>query len=71
LPFDDEEARRFLEAIPEEERYANWHLIRPDGRRNSRGVIGGPADAVYALIARHRDTLGKLVPDRPGPRRPP
>jgi predicted DCC family thiol-disulfide oxidoreductase YuxK len=71
LPFDDEEAGRFLEAIPADERYESWHLIRPDGRRYSRGVVGGPADAVYGLIARHRDKLGKLVPDGPGPRRRP
>lgn len=24
-------------------------------------------DAVYSTVVRHRETLGKLVPDRPGP----
>lgn len=71
LPFDDDQALPFLAQIPEDERYASWHLIRPGGRRLSRGVVGGPADAVYDLIARHRDKLGRLVPDRRGPRRPP
>jgi predicted DCC family thiol-disulfide oxidoreductase YuxK len=28
-----------------------------------------PLDALYHLIARHRRRLGRLVPDRPGPRR--
>jgi predicted DCC family thiol-disulfide oxidoreductase YuxK len=69
LPFGDEEALPFLAQIPENERFASWHLIRPDGRRFSRGIVGGPADAAYDLIARNRDKLGKLVPDRPGPRR--
>ena len=29
------------------------------------------AEALYALIARNRDRLGRLVPDGPGPRRYP
>jgi predicted DCC family thiol-disulfide oxidoreductase YuxK len=71
LPFDDAEALPFLAGIPVDERYTSWHLIRTDGRRWSRGVVGGPADAVYTLVASHRDKLGRFVPDRPGPRRPP
>ncbi|MBA3333190.1 MAG: hypothetical protein H0U30_04295 [Actinobacteria bacterium] len=26
-------------------------------------------DSVYGTVSRHRETLGKVVPDRPGPRR--
>ena len=28
-------------------------------------------DSVYGMVARHRETLGKLVPNRPGPSRYP
>jgi predicted DCC family thiol-disulfide oxidoreductase YuxK len=37
LPFADPEASPLLEAIPENDRLASWHLVFPDGRRASRG----------------------------------
>lgn len=43
----------------------------PATRLLGRAIPGRLADRLYDVIARHRDRLGHLVPDRPGPRRPP
>jgi len=88
LPFDDADAVRLLESVPDSERSSSWQLLLPDGRRASRGsgvvdllrelgrtprlaaALGRlPLDRLYALVARHRRRLGRLVPDAPGPRR--
>ena len=92
LPLQDEEAPPLLEHVPEEERFASWHLVERDGSLASRGTGGiavfghlratrslGHAlralraeralDRLYDAVARNRRTLGRLVPDRPGPRR--
>jgi hypothetical protein len=91
LPFDDPRAAAFLEPVPEQQRFASWHLAMVDGRVSSRGrafadllaALGfsGPAglarrldepiEHAYALVASHRETLGRIVPDGPAPRRPP
>lgn len=93
LPQEDREAEPLLAAVPEDERFATWHLALPDGSLHGGGsglpallralsitrpggrllarVPNGALDRVYALIADHRARLGRLVPDRPGPRRYP
>jgi predicted DCC family thiol-disulfide oxidoreductase YuxK len=43
-------------------------LTRPAGRLLAH-VPGHRLDQAYEAIARRRGTLGRLVPDRPGPRR--
>ncbi len=65
LPFDDPDAEPLLMRLPEELRYASAHLFRPDGS------LWSPSSAPYRLVARNRHWLGRLVPDRPGPRRYP
>lgn len=45
-------------------------LTRPLGRL-LRLAPDRALDGVYRLVARHRGQLGRLVPDRPGPRRYP
>ena len=37
LPFDDLEAERLLQPIPENERSTSWQLVLADGSRASRG----------------------------------
>lgn len=91
MPLDDAAAESLLEPLPEEERVASWHLVRPEGRIASRGAAGiellealgyprssraaahpaGPIERLYCLVARHRDKLGRFVPDGPAPRRYP
>jgi predicted DCC family thiol-disulfide oxidoreductase YuxK len=65
LPFDDPEAEPLLARLPEASRYASAHLVRPDGS------VWSPSSAPYRLVARNRRLLGRLAPDRPGPRRYP
>jgi hypothetical protein len=58
--------------LPEAERLASWRLVRRDGRMVGYGWIRGRIpDAVYRFVARHRERLGRLVPDGPAPRRYP
>ncbi len=40
LPLEDPAARELLEPLPEAERFASWHLVRPGGRIASRGNAG-------------------------------
>ena len=40
LPLEDAAAEPLLAPLPETERYASWHLVRPDGRIVSRGAAG-------------------------------
>ena len=39
------------------------------GRRLRRLPLDRPAELAYELVARNRSALGKIVPDKPGPRR--
>lgn len=72
LPLADPEAAPFLEQLPETERLASWRLVRRDGSLiGYAGVRGLLPDALYGYIARHREGLGRLVPDGPAPRRYP
>jgi hypothetical protein len=65
LPFDDPDAEPLLARLPEAKRFASAHLLRPDGS------VWSPTSAPYRLVARNRHRLGRLVPNRPGPRRYP
>jgi hypothetical protein len=61
-----------LAPLPEEERNASWRLVRRDGSLLGYGVVRGRVpDTAYRLVARHRDLLGRIVPDGPAPRRYP
>lgn len=61
-----------LAPLPEEERTASWRLVRRDGSLLGYGVVRGRVpDAAYRFAARHRDLLGRIVPDGPAPRRYP
>ena len=40
LPLEDQAAKPLLAPLPEPERFAAWHLVRPDGRIASRGAAG-------------------------------
>jgi predicted DCC family thiol-disulfide oxidoreductase YuxK len=86
LDFRDEAAAALLEPVPEERRYASWHLVeRPEAVASAGAAfsplleriaprarpLAGLAAAAYRAVARRRDRLGGLVPDRPGPRRYP
>ena len=69
LPLDDAAAAPLLASLPEAERFASWRLARRDGSLVGYGVIRGRVpDALYGFVARHRDVLGRLVPDGPAPR---
>lgn len=62
----------FVEDLPEDERHASWRLVKRDGTTISHGVVRGRLpEALYRLIARHRDRLGRIVPDGAAPRRYP
>jgi hypothetical protein len=54
LPLEDDEADALLAPLPEEERFASWHLVRPGGQISSRGSAGvGLMSALgYELPAR-------------------
>jgi len=89
----DPAASTYLDRLPEEERYATWHLVLRDGSlvghgtggvelletmsltRRAGGLLahvpGGILDRAYEVVASQRGRLGRLVPDRPGPRRYP
>ncbi|HEU5491470.1 MAG TPA: hypothetical protein VFU84_11810 [Gaiellaceae bacterium] len=70
LPLQDPEAPKLLAAIPEDERLTSWRLARRDGTFASHlGVRGRVPDAIYRALAGRRNTLGRLVPDGPAPRR--
>ncbi len=72
LPLADPEAAPFLQRLSEEERFASWRLVRKDGSLLGYGAVRSRfADALYRLVARHRESLGRLVPDGPAPRRYP
>jgi len=61
-----------LDALPEDERKASWRLVKRDGTTISHGIVRGRSpDALYALVARNRDRLGRIVPDGAAPRRYP
>jgi hypothetical protein len=51
LPLGDEAARGLLESLPEQERLASWHFVRPDEATSSRGAAG--IDLLHALGHRH------------------
>jgi len=38
LALEDAAAASLLEQLPDDERFASWHLVRPDGRVASRGA---------------------------------
>jgi hypothetical protein len=46
-------------------------VTRPIGKAMRVLRLHGPATRVNLVIRRSRGLLGRLVPDRPGPRRPP
>jgi hypothetical protein len=72
LPLADPSAEPLLEPLSEDERLASWRLARRDGTIVGYGWVRGRVpDAAYRFIARHRDFLGRLVPDGPAPRRYP
>jgi hypothetical protein len=59
-----------LGALSERERLSSWRLVRRDGTIVGHGWIRGRVpDAIYGFVARHRDVLGRFVPDGPAPRR--
>ena len=40
LPLEDDAADALVASLPEEEKLASWHLVRPPGRISSRGAAG-------------------------------
>ena len=61
-----------LAPLRPEERLASWRLVRRDGSLVGYAWLRGPVpDALYRLVARHRELLGRLVPDGAAPRRYP
>ena len=40
LPLEDPAAPPLVSPLPEDERFASWHLVRPGGRISSRGAAG-------------------------------
>ena len=72
LPLDDAAAGPLLAGLPEAERFDSWRLVRRDGSLvGYGGVRGRLPDALYRVLARNRERLGRLVPDGPAPRRYP
>ena len=72
LPLQDPAAAPLLEMLPDSERLASWRLARRDGSLVGYGIVRGPVpDALYGLVARYREHLGRIVPDGPAPRRYP
>lgn len=65
LPFDDPEATPLLGQLSEATRFESAHVFRPDGS------VWSPSSAAYRFVADNRHRLGRLVADRPGPRRYP
>jgi len=63
-------ATDLLASLPEDERFDSWRLVKRDGSVLGYGVLRGRVpDALYRLVAEHRDVFGRLVPDGPAPRR--
>ncbi len=63
-------ARDLLAALPESERFDSWRLVKRDGRILGYGIVRGRVpDALYRLVAGHRELFGRFVPDGPAPRR--
>ena len=59
-----------LAALPEDERFDSWRLVKRDGSILGYGVVRGRVpDALYRLVAGQRDVFGRFVPDGPAPRR--
>jgi predicted DCC family thiol-disulfide oxidoreductase YuxK len=66
-----EEADRLLQGMPETERLASWHLVRPDGAVRSAGAAfpelfrllpgGGPLAALTARAPRATDRAYRWV----------
>lgn len=72
LPLADPAAALFLEQLPETEKFASWRLVKRDGSLLGYGVVRSRIpDALYRFVARHRESLGRLVPNGPAPRRYP
>lgn len=89
----DEAAKPLLAPLPEDERFASWHLVLRDGSLTGHGkggvellrsmqlsraagrLLGGVPEGVletlYGFVARHRQPLGRLVPNGRAPRRYP
>jgi hypothetical protein len=40
LPLSDDAADALLASLPEREKFASWHLVRPGGQISSRGAAG-------------------------------
>jgi hypothetical protein len=65
-------ARDLLASLPEDERFDSWRLVKRDGSILGYGIVRGRVpDALYRLVAEHRDLFGRFVPDGPAPRRYP
>jgi len=63
-------ARELLAALPESERFDSWRLVKRDGTILGYGIVRGRVpEALYRLVAGHRDLLGRFVTDGPAPRR--
>jgi len=87
LTLRDPEAEALLAGVPEGRRFESVRLAEPGGALLAGGaavaavlghLVAGPLrrlgpllEPSYALVSRHRGRLGRLVPDRPGPRRYP
>lgn len=57
LPFEDADAQRFLDPIPDDEREESWHMIKPGGMRLS----GGDATVELMLHLDQFRWLGRVV----------
>ncbi len=63
-------ANALLASLPENERFDSWRLVKRDGSMLGYGVVRGRVpDALYRLVAEHRELLGRFVPDGAAPRR--
>ena len=81
LPLDDPAAEQLLAGVPNDARLESMRLAEPDGRLLAGGEalaaviarLGAPRLRLlgrgYRAVARRRATLGRVVPDGPGPRR--
>jgi hypothetical protein len=63
-------AKDLLASLPESERFDSWRLVKRDGSVLGYGIVRRRVpDALYRLVAEHRELLGRFVPDGPAPRR--
>jgi hypothetical protein len=63
-------ANALLASLPENERFDSWRLVKRDGSVLGYAVVRGRVpDALYRLVAEHRELLGRFVPDGSAPRR--